>query len=429
MKTNIGPGKTRTVNYIDPTSGVRVTKEVEIPPPVKVQTLSSGATVEEIPSMEALTALWAKGIISDLVTPLTHQSRQVLADELKKNLKGQEEHQAIDALASTWQVPDDVALKVLGRLSEAVEKQKRKRGKSVERTAHMKHNAVLMQEKINRLEEENKTLHADVTKIVNERDSLKRSFGQRADFSRQDREAREARAALRQSEDDHRCTQVRLAQTEQALTQAINEGSSVRAERDALQRDAQRNLEIALAEYESAVVGKLAAVASDHNEKAKDVVRLNAEIAALKGERNVLNSLVEEQQSIAKVQKENAMSETETNEPETLRCGDKVFCKVSGEGPFVLMTQVDEAFIEYANPISGRKSSFNCGKLPITNGWLTRCKDGSYRTFPAPALTREQPKRTMSFGGVKALVTADVTSKLFQAAIWVAMLTLLYMRG
>jgi hypothetical protein len=93
------------------------------------------------------------------------------------------------------------------------------------------------------------------------------------------------------------------------------------------------------------------------------------------------------------------------------------------------MTQVDEAHIEYANPIANKKNSFTCGKLPVTNAWLVRCKDGTFRTLPAPALTKILPKRKFSLGGVKGAITSDVTAKLFQAAIWVTMLTLLYMKG
>ena len=418
--------KTRQVSYIDPVSGKQIVKMVDIPPPAKVTTLGSGAEVQEVESMEALTALWAQDIISDLVTPLTAHSRQVLSEELKKSLTESDEHQAIDALAQTWKVPDDVALKVLGRLAKAVQKQKQKRGKTVSKTVVLNHQNGILQERLVRLEEENKTLHLDVAKVVNERDALKAHANQRVDFSRQDREAREAREALRQEMDHHRCSQVRLTQTEQALTQALTEGAAVKEERDALLRDAERNLEIALTDYETQVTGKLASVASEHNKKALEVKDLQEEISKLKGERNILKS------KPAQVKKECDMSENENvsvNEIETLKAGDEVYCKVSGEGPFVLMTQVEEALVEYANPISNKKNSFNCGKLPIYNAWLVRCKDATMRTLPAPALTKERPKSSMSFGGVKALVTSDVTSKMFQAAIWISMLTLLYMRG
>ena len=164
------------------------------------------------------------------------------------------------------------------------------------------------------------------------------------------------------------------------------------------------------------------------------VQKAKEELKKLKGERNILRSQVEEQQhqlQVAVKKKERDMSETEneTVETETLSCGDAVYCKVSGEGPFVLMTEVDEAIIEYSNPISGRKNAFNCGKLPITNAWLVRCKDGSMRTFPSPALTKERPRSSFSLAGVKGVITSDVTAKLVQFVIWAAILTALFMRS
>jgi hypothetical protein len=433
--------KTRRVNYIDPHTGKRVEKVVEIPPPAKVKTLSCGASVEEIPNLEALAALWTRSTrLGELVTPLAAASRQVLAEELKQALTEDGDHEAIDALSSTWQPTDDIVLKVLGRLSSGIARQREKRAKNVNKAVQLKHERDCLADRVARYETENKTLHTDITKIVNERDALKRRIG---NVPRAENEARDARKAMRQAEDDHRCTQVRLEQTETALTGALNEGATVKNERDALLRDAQRNLEIALNEYEGEVVGKLASVAEDHNEKAKEVNRLQEEVSRLKGARNVLQSQVDDHQknqlqraknNIAKVNKEREMSENETTtettgEQATLRCGDEVYTKVAGEGPFVLMTQVEEAQVEYTNPIANKRNSFSCGKLPVYNAWLTRCKDGTYRTFPAPALTTERPKSTLSFNGVKSMVTSDVTSKMFQAAIWISMLTLLFMRG
>ena len=67
--------------------------------------------------------VWATATLEELATPLTAHSRRILADELKKSLTAPDEVKAIDALSETWQPPDDVALKVLGRLQAAIERQ------------------------------------------------------------------------------------------------------------------------------------------------------------------------------------------------------------------------------------------------------------------------------------------------------------------
>ena len=407
--------KTRQVSYLDPSSGKRVTKTVDIPSPAKVANLSCGAAVQEIESMEALTSLWSQGIISDLVTPLTSQSRQALSEELKKSLTGADEHLAIDALAQSWKVTDDVVLKVLGRLTDAVQKEKVKQASMNDRTPQLLQDKAFLEKRVAHLVEENKTLHTDVAKVVNERDALKAHANQRVDFSRQDREAREARASLRREQDDHHCTQVRLACLQQALTQALTEGAAIKEERDAFYVD-----------VTNVPPNRVESFSKRPNQAFDEVLQVNN---SLQETINALRAQLVEVGNNTKVQKECDMSPENENVEHVLHAGDEVFCKVSGEGPFVLMTQVDEALIEYANPISNRKNSYNCGKLPIFNAWLVRCKDGSMRTFPAPALTHARPKSSMSFGGIKALVTSDVTGKMFQAAIWITMLTLLYMRG
>ena len=423
--------KTRKVSYLDPTTNQRVEKEVEIPPPVDVKTLPCGASVQEVPGMDALTRLWTAGTSPDLATPLTHASRQALAEELKKALD--EDHEAIDALASTWQPPDDVALKVLNRLVKAVRRQKQKRAENVgiNTTAQLEHDKALLEQKVKRLEGDNKALNEDVKKLVNERDDLKKNGAAKGSVVIQtaQNEARAARQALKTRDDDLRATQVKLSQTENALTASINESAALRKERDLLKSTLEQKVEEAITDYENSVTKKLVEVADEHNAKAIEVQQLREEVATLKGERNILRSRVEEAAQV----KERAMSVNENvNEiPQTderpLTAGDEVYCKVSGEGPFVLMTQVDEANIEYANPISNKRNTFAVGRLPVGGCWLVRCKDGSFRTFPAPALTNVKPGRTFSLAGVKGLVTSDVTAKLFQAAIWVAMMTLLYL--
>jgi len=434
----VGPDA-KTVSFFDPRQGHQVEKTIKVPNPSKVTSLPSGATVQEIESMDALKAMWKRNILEDVVTPLTHHSRQILVEQLKAALHEPDEHEAVDAMASTWQPPDDIALKVMGRLIGAVGEQRQGRENDMNARAQLLHEKELWIDEKKRLVEEQTALTKDVVKLVKERDdALRRARNE--DTVRANNDARGAREGLAREIQLHAETRARWRQTDQALTNAIRENAELTKERDALIRNAQRETEITLTEYENEVTKRLTSVAVDHKKLAEELARVLAENASLKGERNVLRSQVKQNQveinqRVAKAKREERiMSVTETT-PQTvdstediLRSGDEVFTKVAGEGPYVLLTQVDEAHAEYANPISGKKNHFNCGKLPLTEAWLVRCKDGSMRTLPAAALTKKQPKSSFSFGGVKRLVTSDVTAKLFQATIWITILTLLYLQ-
>jgi len=108
-----------------------------------------------------------------------------------------------------------------------------------------------------------------------------------------------------------------------------------------------------------------------------------------------------------------------------LSAGDFVWCKATGEGPFVLVRQVEDGVVEYANPVSGRKNSFNVGKIPVGDGWLVKCRDGTHRIQSHSTLTTESPKRTISLEGIKSVLTSNTTYSLVQLAIWISMLVLL----
>lgn len=394
--------KIKTVRYFDPSNGCHVTKEVVVPPPATVHELSTGATVQEIGSMEELKSLWRNDILQDVMTPLTSHSRQVLRQELQRVLTEPDEHEAINHLAASWHANDDRVLRLIGRLIGEAEKQRIKRERQMSRRETLLHEKNLWLDEKKRLKDEVKALTADISKLVNERD-----------------EAKKAAANTKGTvylEGQLRQTQERLKQVEQ--------------ERDILRRDAQRNVEIALTEYESTVMEKLGSVAADHKVAVEENKELKNRVATL---REALASKVTMQDTTVpkgSVTMSENVSQTTNDVPEveTLRCGDEVHCKISGEGPFVLITQVEEGTVRYANPVPGTKNHFHAGDVPIANPWLVRDRTGAMQCLPAAILTKQAPKRAISFGGVKRLVTSDVTAKLFQAAIWVAMLTLLYLR-
>lgn len=397
--------KTKTVSYFDPSKGCHITREVVVPPPATVHELSSGATVQEIDSMEELKSLWRNDILQDVMTPLTSHSRQVLRQELQKVLTEPDEHDAINHLAASWQADDDRVMKLIGRLIGEVEKQRTKRERQMSRRETLLHEKNLWLDEKKRMKDEIKSLTADVSKLVNERDEAKRAAQSQAST----KGAVYLEGQLRQ-------TQERLKQVEQ--------------ERDITRRDAQRNIEIALTEYESTVMEKLGSVAADHKVTIEENKELKNRVATL---REALASKATMQDTTVpkgSVTMSENVSQTTNDVPEveTLRCGDQVHCKISGEGPFVLITQVEEGTVRYANPVPGTKNHFHAGDVPIARPWLVRDRTGAMQCLPAAILTKQAPKRAISFGGVKRLVTSDVTSKLFQAAIWVAMLTLLYLR-
>jgi len=401
--------KTKTVSYFDPARGVQVSKTIEVPDPLAVRTLPDGATVEEIGSMEELKARWGQSLIADLSTPLNQHGREILRGEVLQAVLDENERGAIIALCQTHHFNDDRLLKLVGRLVAEVERQRQKREMNVNKRANLLHEKDMWLEKEQRLKDENKALLKDVEKVMRERDQALKSAG----YNQKNRDNTKLRS--------------QVTSLQAALATACAGQSAAEQERDLLQRDAARNVEIALTEYESAVVGKLGSVAAEHKVAMDENRSLKTTVEGLKV------ALAAKNQE-AKVPKESMMNPDEQNTNETenadvLKAGDEVFCKVSGEGPFVLLTQVEEAQIEYANPISNKRNSFAVGKLPIHNAWLVRCKDATMRTLPAPVLTKVRPKSSFSFSGVKALVTSDVTSKLFQAAIWAAMLTLLYMQN
>ena len=419
MKTS---KKTKEIKYFDSTTQSYITKTVEIPAPVNVKSLDESGRAEVIKKPRKLKAVWSCDILQDVMTPLSRSTRLELAGELKKVLTEPDEIQAVDSLATSWHFDDDKALKLIGRLIGEVSKHRHKRERSVGKLENLLHEKHLMTEERKNLKREVKTLTGDIVKLVNERDEAlrlaKNARGSYASSTREATDAKMAREALADESKKHRLTCEKLHGVESALTQSINDCAAITAERDILQRDAQRNIEIALTEYETAVVGKLGSVAEDHKVAVEKNKSLMTQVEGLK------TALAEQ----AKVNTESAMIENEATiieVPETLTSGDEVYCKISYEGPFVLMTQVEEAEIEYMNPIANKKNGFSMGKIQVSNAWLVRCKDGTFRTLPAPVLTKVKPKSTLSFNGIKGLITSDVTSKLFQAAIWVTMLGLL----
>jgi hypothetical protein len=386
--------ETRTVNYFDPVAGCRVQKDVTVPPPAKVKDLN-GMTVEEIPSMDALKSLWCNNITADLRVPLSSHSRNVLREALSKAFTDQADKDAVAELCSSWQPTDDRVVKLLGRLLTNAGGQDVNKSALVDRMVHEK---ALWQDERARLHRERDALTQDVNKLLSENRQL----------------------AQQSSSQDLAYLGLRINGLENSLTQTIKQKLAVEQERDNLRRDAQRNVEIALTEYETTVMGKMADVAKDH----KMVVDENL---ALKSEIRHLNQQVNTTQKESAVVN-NPQKVAETTPVEALKSGDEVYCKVSGEGPFVLVTKIDEAQIEYANPVSGRKNSFNVGKLPIFDAWLVRCKDTTFRTMPEATLTNAAPRSRLSFDGLKRVVTSDVTSKLAQAAIWATLVALLVQR-
>lgn len=415
MKTNndgTHNDKFREVSYYHPALGRTVTKKVRIPDPVKVKDLN-GMGVEEISSKEDLEALWSQDILSDVVTPLTSHSRQILVGELKKVLNEGDEHDAIDMLANSWTTDDDRALKLIGRLIAQVHKQRRGRGRSVNKIERLLHEKELWNQEKQRLKQENENLHTDVRKLVNERDDALRR-------------AQNARNTIGGESLAHRTLHKKVESLEQELKDTI-------VERDVLQRDAQRNIELALTEYETEVMGKLGSVAADHKVAVEDLKNEQTKNKELTEQvENLRVALAGEMAKNTQVPKGSVtmsdVQQNETQEQEALRPGDEVFCKISNEGPFVLITQVEEGTVKYSNPVPGVKNHFNVGEVTVNSPWLVRDGTGSMRCLPAPVLTKQSPKRRMSFDGIKGVITSDVTSKLFQAAIWVTMLTLLAMK-
>lgn len=397
------PG-TKTVNFYDPVCGFRVEKNVFPPPlPTETKAFSSGMTVQEIGSMDQLKSLWRNNITADLRVPLDAHSRRILREELRKAFTDKADLEAVDQIADTWQPTDDRMLKVLGRLLTNAGGHDMNLSTTVDRLNHEK---ALWLEERRRLLEERAALTADVNKLLEENAKLLR--GQTPALG----VAIAEKAALTS----------KIGDLENTLSQTIRQKADVERERDILRRDAQRNVQIALDEYETQVVRKLTKVAEEH----KATV---AENTSLKGEVRRLMDKMATQEATNMAKDEVAkMDQTEQAEApvEKLRSGDEVYCKVSGEGPFVLVAQVDEAQVEFANPIAGRKNSFHCGKLPVYDVWVARCKDASFRTLPAPTLTKTPPKSNLSLAGLKGVVTSDVTAKLVQYIVWGAIIAMMY---
>lgn len=401
-----GLAREKIIKYWDPRLQRRVERLVKVPDPAKLR----GMEITEITDA-------VNKSIKDLSAPLHAADRTVLCGELKKALPDTEAVQAINLLSSTWLVEDDRALKLMGRLVEQVEKNEKGR----EMAVYAHDNIVILNNQLTHkhksLKREQKALAADLTKVVNERDVLRRANGGTA---RAEATAKSSREELRKAQTATREAERRHEACERALTQTINEKAALQKEHTVFVNSAERNLELAISEYESQVVGKLASVADDHNKMAVENRELTAEINEIKTSTKKKERAMNE--SV------NQVNETEADE-DILRAGAEVYTKVANEGPFVLVARVDEGAVEYSNPIPNSKNSFHVGKLPISDCWVVRCKNGSFRTFPPPLLTTIRPKSSFSLSGVKGAITSDVTGKLFQAAIWVTMLTLLFMRG
>lgn len=464
MTDNVGT-KTKKISYFDPKLGRKVEREVRKP-------LSCGATVEEIGSMEELQKKWNESLVLDLSSPLASHGRGILQSEILKTITDETERAAITDLCATHHFNDDRLLKLIGRILTESNSGEDKMVSAVQ----TEHERAIWKQALENLKIENKALVEDVKKLYNSQPSKTRSDklaceardearvvrGQLSDaqakFSRLNTQfqthvnvtavtaatlrkevgtLRKERDSLALRRNDHPDVIDQIATLSIQKDDLIKEKRAIAVERDALKRDAQRNIENALTEYETEVMGKLASVAEARIDNVNEVSILTAEVnsltltieklqdanAGLGRQIHQINNIATKERSTMNDEAETTFNE---NDIEVLRCRDIVYTQVSGEGPFVLITQVEEALVEYSNPISNRKNAFNCGKLPITDAWLVRCKDGTMRTFPAPALTKVLPKSSMSFGGVKRLITSDVTAKLFQAAIWISMLTLLF---
>lgn len=416
--------------------------------PNQKKPLPSGATVEEIESMDVLHNKWMDTVTQYLGDPFDSHGREVVRNVLLEEFKDDPaDYNVVKHLAQSGHFEDDRVLKLIGRMLVKLNQSREQEG---DVTLHQKvtqlENELHHQKEANeRLRQERSSLTADVGKLVRERDEARRKTND---------SAIDEVAKLSIEKDD-------LAKDLKTVQAAYQKATQDNAK---LKAAFATELERALNDYESEVVKKLASVAEDHNKQAERTAALRGQLAVFEarrekeheemqklnisfddngklrvstseGEVALTPELIQRiNQSVAQVKKERAMNSDETkiettpDEASALRCGDEVYTKVSAEGPFVLMTQVDEALIEYANPISTKKNHFHAGKLPVYGAWLVRCKDGTFRTFPSPALTKTLPKRSFSFGGVKRVITADVTAKLFQAAVWITMLTYLFMQ-
>jgi hypothetical protein len=434
--------KHQTVDYFDPAAGCRVQKDVAIRMP-------SGLTVQEIPSVADLKSKWHNDIVKDLEVPLVHHARGVLREELLKAFTNQADRDAVTRLCETWQPNDDRAVKLLGRLlmdSLNNNEAKMHANAMVDRLAHEK--ALLEQER-GRLIDERNALTADVGKLMSENAKLLRGQQPAASTLAAERAGAASRIleldqklnqTTRQGIEDRTALNRKIDVLENTLTQTIRQKADVERERDILRREAQRNVEIALSEYETGVMTKLAKVGEEHKAVVAENNSLKSEVQYFKrknieavGEIHSLKSETNKARAEEAQEKEkkNSMNEVNTaavTPVEGLSSGDEVYCKVSGEGPFVLVTQIEESTVEYSNPVAGRKNAFNVGKLPLYNAWLVRCKDTTFRTLPAATLTKATRKSSFSLAGVRGFITSDVTAKVAQAAIWATMLTMLYMQ-
>jgi len=394
--------KQKTINYYDPTTGRHVERTVDVPVPLPVKelprtkTLPNGVTgVEEIGSLEALHDIWNDQAMHDLNTGTGAAGRGALAQALREVFSSPEEKAVINMLASSDQTSDDRALKLLARAMHHVKQARDEANSASYAQASAEHLYDIAQENIKHLKEQRAQSDKDFREVIEDRDALKRRLATALD--QHDTFCEEAQAATRE----------------------------------------------AVTDYENEVVKKMADLAKERNDMVAEVAALRDENSRLKGERNIQRSRIDRLERAIEAQgttinqmeqKEHDMAQEQTERvdnqttEEHLRCGDEVYCKVSGEGPFVLMTKVEEALVEYKNPISGSKNHFNCGRLTIDNAWLVRCKDNSMRTLPEPALTKQAPTRRMSLGGLKTAITSDVASRLAQAAVWVFLLYMLYMQ-
>lgn len=399
----------KSVSYFDPTKQCRVTKDIQIPPPIKMQDLG-GLSVQEIRSMDDLKSLWCNNITADLSVPLDSHSRTVLKEEIQKAFPDKADKDAIADLCSTWLPNDDRAVKILGRLLSDARELRAWKDLSMASHTQLVHENGLLREKAKHLEAEVRALTGDVTSLVKQRDEAMRGSSatpaEREGFVRKIGELEGV-----------------LSRTLHEKVQAEADRDAARRESDGLRRSAKRDVESAVTEYESAVMAKLGDVASAHKVAVAENKELKAENSRLRNQLTPVCASTRE--------KEVAVTGEKMAEEDRLKEGDEVYCKVSDEGPFVLVSRVDEAHIEYANPITDKKhKSFYVGKLPVLNVWLVRCKDASFRTLPEATLTKTAPRSnlSMSFSGVRSVVTSDVTARLFQAAIWASMIVLLYMQ-
>lgn len=350
--------------------------------------------------------------LSDLMTPLTAYTRKRLVSELTSAVGDNSLRDQINALAMTWNHTDDRTLKLVRLVLLAQKERQEKELSVVNKLEILEHEKSLWGQDKQRLKDEIKSLTKDVKVLVNERDAALRN--RRDDVGKP--------AAMAQMLNRLNTAQNDRDSLQKALAEAKAENARISEDNALLQRNAERDIELALTEYETAVVGKMGEVASHHKTTTNENIQLKKALAALRDQVSLTGAVAP---------KETTMNENETQskEPETLSNGDEVYCKVSGEGPFVLLTEVDEALVEYANPMANKKNAFSVGKIQIGNAWLVRCKDGTFRTLPRYALTREKPKSTLSLGGLKTAVTSDVTAKIFQAIVWIVILSMLYAKN